>query len=283
MRAQTLTLLAGGLLLLCPPAHAAAPQSHVAADVVEYTCTPEGGGPPQNIKVNVELTVPSTAPVGVQMTILWRASYAEGSQLLAPATGLPPTTTLYAYVGISDLPGFTSATGVGGVVTAAPGEVIPLQTTPVELKSTPGRPGTATVRPGAINFGPRPNEPLIQCEVQNKDALTGHTVIIGGGAPSTTPSAPPSSPPAPPSSPSVPPSTEVIPTRTVTETVTPAVTSAVTEPGTTGRIERTPRGGVATGGGGEAGPDARLFLLYGALLTLAATLGLLLRRRAAPR
>ncbi|GIH50421.1 hypothetical protein Mro03_56000 [Microbispora rosea subsp. rosea] len=49
------------------------------------------------------------------------------------------------------------------------------------------------------------------------------------------------------------------------------------------QVENTPGGGAATGGGGEAGPDARLFVLTGTALMLAAGAGgLVLRARRRP-
>ncbi|GAA5073802.1 hypothetical protein GCM10023259_074990 [Thermocatellispora tengchongensis] len=63
-------------------------------------------------------------------------------------------------------------------------------------------------------------------------------------------------------------------TRTATVTATP--------PGGNGQVTRTPDGGAATGGGGEMGPDARMFLLVGSLMVLGAGVGgLFLRRRTA--
>lgn len=62
------------------------------------------------------------------------------------------------------------------------------------------------------------------------------------------------------------------------------VTETPEEPETTPptRSSKTPKDGVATGAGGMAGPDGRMFLVAGtALIVAAGTGGLLMRRRAA--
>ncbi|WP_204059527.1 hypothetical protein [Microbispora corallina] len=78
------------------------------------------------------------------------------------------------------------------------------------------------------------------------------------------------------------------PTETVTETTTASATTTVTSTVSstatvthraTAQISRTPLGGAQTGGGGEIGPDGRVFVLAGAVLMAAsATGGLVLRR-----
>ncbi|MFC7645359.1 hypothetical protein ACFQX6_35580 [Streptosporangium lutulentum] len=91
-----------------------------------------------------------------------------------------------------------------------------------------------------------------------------------GTSPTTTPS---TTPPVTPST--TPPVTVPSPTITVTETET-------SQPPKTGQVERTPAGAASTGGGGDAGPDARLFMMSGALLVAFAGIGgLALRRRTA--
>ncbi|GAA3846874.1 hypothetical protein GCM10022226_83140 [Sphaerisporangium flaviroseum] len=58
----------------------------------------------------------------------------------------------------------------------------------------------------------------------------------------------------------------------------------MTHPPTGGnhKVTKTPLGAAETGGGGQAGPDGRVFVVTGFLLTLAAATGLLLRRRTIP-
>ncbi|WP_188197008.1 hypothetical protein [Nonomuraea sp. SYSU D8015] len=67
------------------------------------------------------------------------------------------------------------------------------------------------------------------------------------------------------------------PTRTSTATVT-------VTPSESRRNSRTPKAGADTGAGGEMGPDGRMFILTGAALIAAATVGgLVMRRRNATR
>ncbi|TMR99645.1 hypothetical protein [Nonomuraea basaltis] len=246
--------------------------SHVsaaqAADVVEYECTTTASNDRQNIKVDVELTVPAGVGVDENLTIGWKGSYSGGTELLAPTTGLEDGLNLYAYAGIRGIDKLTSATGVAQLGTITPGARIPLPTTTVNLTTTPQEEGEGTVHAAAINFGPSPQEPVIECEVLNKSALTEYPLKVGTGDGTTTPSSTPS------------------PSTTETDdgdnedngddTTTPEVTTTVT-------TTTTPEGGVDTGGGGEAGPDGRAVMLAGSLLILAAGAGLWLRRpRPAP-
>ncbi|WP_424533324.1 hypothetical protein ACOZ38_23495 [Sphaerisporangium viridialbum] len=77
--------------------------------------------------------------------------------------------------------------------------------------------------------------------------------------------------------------TSPTPTRTATATATATETeSEVARVGNT-RVTKTPAGAAETGGGGDAGPDGRIFVLAGLVLLLAATTGLLLRRRTPSR
>jgi len=245
-------------------------------DVVQYTC--ETSGIPQTAWVRVELTMPTDARAGTQLVIGWKGAY-DGPPLTAPETGLTGA-KLYAYASISGIPGFTSATGVADLPNIPANDSIPLPQGTVELRSTPNSAGTATVKPGAINIGPSPTEPVIKCEVFNPDALRAYSLTVGGGAgdaaPSTTPTA---SSPAPSASSPAPSASATSESGTPTPSSSP--TETATTGGTTGtsnRVVRTPVGSVATGGGGEAGPDARLIVLGGLLLTAAGTGGLFWRR-----
>ncbi|MEZ0074789.1 hypothetical protein [Planotetraspora sp. GP83] len=101
-------------------------RSVITTDIVEYECKPNGSTQTQEIKVKIELTMPTGATTREQMTIGWRGTYAEGAELRAPAVGLSAGTKLYAYASISGLAGLTSATGVGTLNTVSGGEIIPL-------------------------------------------------------------------------------------------------------------------------------------------------------------
>ncbi|WP_162795012.1 hypothetical protein [Nonomuraea lactucae] len=225
------------------------------SDVVEYRCADRAGAA-QDVKIRITLTMPASPKAGEQFSIGWSGTYVAGSELKAPAAGLPADAKLYAYASISNLPKLTSATGVGTLGSAAAGQAVTLPGS-VTMRTTSRNAGTATVRPAAVNIGATPGGRLVECEVKNPDALKTYSLTIGAGT--STSSATPSSKAA------------------RTSTATPARTA---EPSRTPRSSITPRDGVATGAGGEAGPDGRVFVLAGSLLILAAgTGGLLLRRR----
>ncbi|MFG1942270.1 hypothetical protein [Nonomuraea sp. NPDC048826] len=218
-------------------------------DVVEYICRPASGAV-QSVRIRTTLTLPTGNPeVGEQFTIGWKGAYESGAELEAP-NGLPTTgLKMYAYASISGLPGLTSATGVGDLTDVAVGQPITLPAS-VDMRTTSQRAGTATVKPASVNFGLRPTEPLIECEPANSTSLTTYPLTIGAGSAS--------------------------PTRTAVVTETPDEEDEEEEP----RKSVTPKEGVATGAGGDAGPDGRMFVLAGSALILAAGAGgLALRRR----
>ncbi|MDP9847137.1 hypothetical protein [Streptosporangium lutulentum] len=281
--------LTGSLTLVCQPAQAAVSEvprgAVVATDIVEYRCTTSGVTEEQDIKVKIELTMPADAVTGEQMTIGWRGTYVDDATALrAPATELAGGTKLYAYASISELAGMTSATGVGELTALGAGQIIALPTTTVPLKTTSANAGTARVRPAAVNFGTGPTGPAIECEVKNADALTTYplTVTSADDQPAGSLPVTPSTQPTPTVTTtsddqpidSVPVPSDPQPTQTVTATVT-----GDPEADGIGTVVETPAGGVATGGGGESGPDGRMLMVTGFLLTLAAATGLLLRRR----
>lgn len=289
-------LLTGGLALFCPPAYATPHKSVIEPDIVQYECTNLNTQETQSIRLRIALTVPNGAIVNQETTIEWSGAYADGSELRAPATGLPADTKLYAYASIRDLPQTTSATGVGAIGAVGPGEVIPLPAQPVLLKTTPRSTGTGAVRPAAVNFGTGPTEPLLRCQVQNADdALRSYPLVVTAAgrqpAPDPNPARTTPGPSPTASSPSPGPSRAATPRPTPTPSPSrtprraPVVVDAVDglAPRPRNEIEKTPIGGAATGAGGTAGPDGRLLVLTGSLLTLAALSGLFLRRRALAR
>ncbi|MDH2428983.1 hypothetical protein [Sphaerisporangium sp. TRM90804] len=220
--------------------------------------------------VDVELTIPTDAVTDQPMTIGWRGTYAQGAGLRAPAAGLPTGTKLYAYASISGLPALTSATGVGELLPVEAGEIIPLPLDSVPMRTTSRNAGRASVKAAAMNFGSRPNEPFIECDVQNPGALTTHplTVTAAGQTPDPTPSTPTPTPSSPTPTP-----------RTPAPTVTATVTASETFSTVSGGVLKTPSGGADTGGGGTTGPDGRALVAAGSLLLCAAATGLRLRRR----
>ncbi|MGW6498150.1 hypothetical protein [Nonomuraea angiospora] len=238
------------VLLLVPAATLLLSSAAAQPDVVEYACKVRATGQTQDVKVEVELTVPTDARVGEEMAIGWRGSYVKDSELRAPTTGLEDDLNLYAYAGISGIDKLTSATGVAAIGPIIPGAPIPLPATTVNLKTRSKNPGTGTVHAASINFGTSSSDRAIECEVKDKDARTEHPLTVTGAGETTSPS--PSDSESPSDSPS--------PSETETKT-------------------RTPAGAADTGGGGEAGPDGRVLVGVGSLLVLASVTGLVLRRR----
>ncbi|MBE1586941.1 hypothetical protein ACFPOI_00795 [Nonomuraea angiospora] len=238
------------VLLLVPAATLLLSSAPAQPDVVEYACKVRATGQTQDVKVEVELTVPTDAQVGEEMAIGWQGSYVEGSELRAPTTGLGDDLNLYAYAGISGIDKLTSATGVAAIGPIIPGAPVPLPATTVNLKTRSKNPGTGTVHAASINFGTSSSDRAIECEVKDKDALTKHPLTIPGTGDTTSPSDSASESPS--DSPS---------------------------PGETETKTRTPAGAADTGGGGEAGPDGRVLVGVGSLLVLASVTGLVLRRR----
>ncbi|ETK38196.1 hypothetical protein [Microbispora sp. ATCC PTA-5024] len=273
--AFTTAALTAGAALLGFPAPAPA---HAAGDVVEYRCTTEGVAGTQDVRVKVEMTMPAAATTGQQMTIGWHGTYADGTALRAPASGLTGA-SLYAYASISGLSRLTSATGVGTLGPVGAGQVIALPPGEVSLRTTSANAGTASVKPAALNVGDTPTHPLIRCEVLNAAALTAYPLTVTAAGPSSSPPATPT-----PSSSSGSPR----PTRTVTATVTASVTASTADDGGVGTrpsgrgrdaVVTTPAGAAETGAGGDAGPDGRALVVTGLLITAASAAGLLLRRR----
>ncbi|MEU8381879.1 hypothetical protein [Streptosporangium sp. NPDC048865] len=227
--------LAGGLLLWHPLPSSAERDVVVAADIVEYECTTDGVTEKQTIEIDIEMTMPAGATAGQQFTIGWRGVY-SGTGLTAPAAGLPEGTKLYAYASISGLPGLTSATGVGTLETVGPGQPVTLPAAQIALATTSDDPGTATVKPAAVNFGTAPNNPLIECESLNEDTLLTYPLTVAGGGQTTDPD---------PTDTATQPVGETTPDEETEETGT--------EPDTDGAIDETPAGAADTGGGGESG------------------------------
>ncbi|GGP10724.1 hypothetical protein GCM10012278_51500 [Nonomuraea glycinis] len=238
-------------------------------DIVDYECTGPGAtGETQNVQIKVELTMPTSARANQQFEIGWKGTYVTGQELQAPTTGTL-TPKIFAYTTMTGITGLTSATGEGTLGTITAGQTIPLPTTAVSLKSTATSTGTATVKPGKLNFGANTatgNQPMIECAVQNDTELKTYPLVVG-----TATSTPTSS-----NTPTGTPTGTPTPTKTKTEFVTETPTSEKT----TERSSETPRKGADTGAGGDAGPDGRMFLLAGSVLIMGAGAGgLLLRRR----
>ncbi|MEU6996734.1 hypothetical protein [Nonomuraea sp. NPDC046570] len=239
-------------------------------DIVDYQCKlGTSAAEDQDIQIKVELTMPTTAKVGEQFTIGWKGTYQSGQELYAPATGTMPAAKIFAYAALTGITNLTSATGEGATGAVTADAIIALPTAAFNLKSTANAAGTVTVKPGKINFGSDAatgNSPSYQCTVQNEAALKTYTFTVAAGNGTGTPTPTPT-----------PTNTTPKPTRTVTAVVTK------TPVGGNGKVTKTPKGGAETGGGGDMGPDGRMFVLTGSALVLVAGVGgLYMRRRTIP-
>ncbi len=172
------------------------------------------------MQIKVELTMPTSARANQQFEIGWKGTYVTGQELQAPTTGTL-TPKIFAYTTMTGITGLTSATGEGTLGTITAGQTIPLPTTAVSLKSTATSTGTATVKPGKLNFGANTatgNQPMIECAVQNDTELKTYPLVVG-----TATSTPTSS-----NTPTGTPTGTPTPTKTKTEFVTETPTSEKT-------------------------------------------------------
>jgi hypothetical protein len=265
---------------------------------VTYACTPGTGGTAVTHDFTVTLTASTSAVTGTQYTATLNIQPVTTSAFPAPvqiasgaAIELQPT------VSASALPagmtaGVSTPSPTGAALTsavAAQGSMPPLPT--ATLTITPSTGATSVVltakdfkismiAPAGTGTTTTTPTALYNCVVAATGANTAPAVAT---IPVTSASASPSASAS--ASPSASASTSPTPrnTRTVYETVFASPTPAKTKKTKSSQVENTPGGGAATGGGGDAGLDARLFVLTGTALMLAAgTGGLVLRARRRP-
>ncbi|WP_143591422.1 hypothetical protein [Thermoactinospora rubra] len=226
---------------------------------VWYNCTGVPTGT-NNVRLKVTLTMPTNAKTGQESTIGWSATNdVTGYELEAPTT-LPTNPKYFAELTLSG-GGLTTATAEGNV-TVTQGQPITFQapTTPAKVKPTTA--GTVTVKPGSLKIGASSSSPTVNCTLDTTQTnLKSYTfTVTGGSTASNTP----------------------VPTKTTTVIVTKTPVGGNGDNNGNGKVNKTPKGGAETGGGGEAGPDGRMFVLTGTALVAAAALGgLVLRRRTA--
>lgn len=276
LMAAALGTFGAGALLVGVPA---------GADIktATYLCTTDGSQP-ANHQVTVNLSAPATATPGSAFTatvVIAGANPAFTAQEEIPAGAhiqLVPQVSVSAAPAQPAQP-LVSATASASVPAAlTPGAALPPAPT-VTLSVTPSQ-GTTALALFARDFtlrmlrsGSPVGADLYTCQLAGTATPAGATIGVGTPTPSSTPSTtPPTTTPS-----STPTTTPPTPTPQGTHTVEVTVTRS-------SKVERTPAGGAATGGGGDAGPDARLFVLTGTLMMLgAAAGGLALRRRRVAR
>ncbi|MFG6200408.1 hypothetical protein [Nonomuraea sp. JJY05] len=238
-------------------------------DVVAYDCDLVSGGGdadyPADVNIKVAMTPPTSATANADASITWTGTIQSGSDPLKAPTGFPTTSPkMFVTVKASGAGVPTTATGEATLGTVTIGQAITLPTS-VTVKIKPTTTGTVTLTAGDLAFGSSASSPTIKC-LAPTTGLKTYTFTVGSstGTPTTS-----STPTKTTSSPK--------PTKTSTATVTVTPSSST-------KKSKTPKDGADTGGGGEAGPDGRMFILTGtALVGAAAVGGLVMRRRNATR
>ncbi|MFD1933027.1 hypothetical protein ACFSKW_16250 [Nonomuraea mangrovi] len=237
---------------------------------VAYKCATTTNSDPKDTSLLVTMTMPTAAKANEEQSIPWSATYASGAtQLTVPASGFTSGTKLI--VGVSVSGGGVSGTSVTGesapLTTLTAGTAITTFPT-VTLKVKPTTASPVTMKAADLYFGTSSSTFQYKCTAQTTPTPKSYTFQVGAGT-GTTPT------PTPTPTPSATPK----PTRTVTATVTQTPVGAGN-----GKVTKTPKGAAETGGGGELGPDGRMFVVTGSLIVLAAAVGgLVLRRRTTSR
>ncbi|MEV4838535.1 hypothetical protein AB0K05_28795 [Nonomuraea sp. NPDC049486] len=234
-------------------------------EIVSYTCT-AGTETPATVDIKITPTMPTGAKANQDASITWAAAVqTTGDELKVPTTGFPTGSKYFATVKASGAGAPATATG-DAAITGTAGQS--LTTLPnVTIKVRPTTTGTVTITPGDLAFGTSATAAALKCTAPTT-GLPTFTFQVAAGTPTDDPTDDPTTTPT------------ATPTKTTTVIVTETPTTRTTSP--TARSSKTPKDGVATGAGGDAGPDGRMFVLAGSMLILAAGGGgLLMRRRAA--
>ncbi|MGW0194694.1 hypothetical protein [Nonomuraea sp. NPDC003201] len=236
-------------------------------EVVAYDCDLASGGGdadyPADVDMKVVMTPPTSATANADASITWTGTIQTGSDTLKAPTGFPTTSPkMFVTVKASGAGTPATATGEATLGTVTIGQAITLPTS-VTVKVKPTTTGTVTLTAGDLAFGTSASSPVIKC-LAPTTGLKTYTFTVGSstGTPTTS---------------STPTNTTSTPKPTKTSTATVTVTPST-------KKSKTPKAGADTGGGGEAGPDGRMFILTGtALVGAAAVGGLVMRRRNATR
>ncbi|MBE1589889.1 hypothetical protein ACFPOI_10945 [Nonomuraea angiospora] len=236
-------------------------------DVVEYDCDVASGGGdadyPADVDIKVTMTPPTSATANADASITWAGVIQSTGQTLKAPTGFPTTSPkMFVTVKATGAGAPATATGEATLGTVTIGQAITLPTS-VTVKIKPTTTGTVTLTAGDLAFGTSASSPAIKC-LAPTTGLKTYTFQVGSstGTPTTSPT---------------PTNTTSSPKPTKTSTATVTVTPST-------KKSKTPKAGADTGGGGEAGPDGRMFILTGtALVGAAAVGGLVMRRRNATR
>ncbi|MEO3856736.1 hypothetical protein ABGB08_17650 [Acrocarpospora sp. B8E8] len=269
-KAAAAGVVSAGMLLGVFPLFGAAADTKT----ISYNCTITSGTT-QTPDLSVTLTGSATAGTPVQkISMVWtNLNTGTGTKLMTAPVAIATTdTVLFDGEIVVTGPGTAEAATISAVATLTPtapvavGAAIPFPT--VSATATPAATGSVTVKTGAftLRIGPAgaPGTHVYDCNMATTATAASAVVVVASGSSSTTPT------PTPTPTPSA-----TTPTPRQTRTFTATVTAS--QPG---QVTNTPDGGIATGGGGEMGPDGRVLVLTGTALILAAiTGGLMLRSR----
>lgn len=288
VKTAAISAVGAGIIFGAVPAIAS---MSAAPKLVHYTCDVGETGPtgiPYTFQM--DLTGPLATPTpNATVVATWKIDQpapAITATASIPATGRLAVEADMVIAGVP-LPSPLESRVVDATAAAASATAgQPLTPPPMLVTVTPTATGAVTLRPEGftlyLNSGTgtgATDVDLLDCTVATPAEASAAALVINvqtPGAPTTGPSStPPTTPPVTP--PTTPPVTTPEPTVTLTRTKT-------AEPVKTNQIEKTPDGAAATGGGGDAGPDARLIMFSGALMVAFAGIGgLVLRRRTATR
>ncbi|MER5619600.1 hypothetical protein ABT061_01005 [Streptosporangium sp. NPDC002544] len=265
---------------------------------VSYACTLAGVSSPSATYIfQMDLSGPTAAATNSPLVATWK--------IAQPATGLTVTPTAPAPAGArvvidaevqieaspSPVLALPSELRSLAATAAPPAAGQPITAPPLLVTVTPSATGVVAFQPGPFTLyldpgtGANNEAELLDCGTPLNPAEASAAalrVTVGTGSPSTSPSPSPTTSTSTSPSPSATASPSATPKPTVT--VTQTKTSEPEKPASDGQIDETPNGGAATGGGGDAGPDARMIMLSGVLMVAFAGIGgMVLRRRTAGR
>lgn len=246
---------------------------------VSYTCT-SGASESSTHQVTVNLSGGTTATAG--SAFVATLVIAGASPSFTAAENIPEGAhiQLVPEVSVSSTPSPPSVASVlptaSASVSAAlqPGAVLsPIPT--VTMSVTPPAGATSMVLQArsftlrVLQAGATTGGDLYTCQIATSGSTAPAAVTAAvTGSPTSTATATPTDTPT---------TTPTTSTPRTTQTVEVTVTASATNGS---KVEKTPDGGAATGGGGDAGPDGRTFVLAGTIMVVgAAAGGLALRRR----
>ncbi|MEV4892868.1 hypothetical protein AB0K48_26150 [Nonomuraea sp. NPDC055795] len=232
-------------------------------DIIQYDCEASGDpNYPGAIDIKVVLTPPTTATANADASIKWESTVqTTGDPLTVPTGGFTTGTKAFGTIAATGAGVPASATGEGTISSTTAGSPFTIQTITVKIKPTTT--GEVTLTPGNLVFDTSATGTKLKCVPPATGLKTYKFTVTAGNGTTPTPTPTPT-----------PTTTTPKPTKTTTKFVTE------TPKNNNGKVTKTPKAGADTGGGGDMGPDGRMFILTGSLLILAAGAGgLMVRRR----